>query len=73
MIAEHGLEQACRDSPPIRKGVNLYRGECVYPNVAADLDIDYTPLKSCVYPNVAADLDIDYTPLKSLMENFKCD
>jgi alanine dehydrogenase len=46
MIAEHGLEQACRDSPPIRKGVNLYRGECVYPNVAADLDIDYTPLKS---------------------------
>lgn len=46
MIAEYGLENACRESVPIRKGVNLYQGHCVYPNVAADLNIEYTPLKS---------------------------
>lgn len=47
-IAEHGLEQACRISRPVRKGVNLYCGDCVYPNVAHDLDIEYTPLESVI-------------------------
>jgi len=48
MIAEHGLEQACRESKLIRTGVNLYQGQCVYPNVAGDLNIDYTPLESVI-------------------------
>lgn len=48
MIAEHGLEQACRESRLVRTGVNLYQGKCVYPNVAADLDLDYTPLESVI-------------------------
>lgn len=54
MIAEHGLEQACQINRPIRKGVNLYQGQCVYPNVAADLGISYTPLES-VIPNLNPD------------------
>lgn len=51
MIAEHGLEQACRDCQPIHKGVNLYQGDCVYPKVAADLGIDHIPLESII-PNL---------------------
>jgi alanine dehydrogenase len=47
-IAEHGLEQACRISEPVCKGVNLYCGRCVYPNVAHDLDIEYTTLDSLI-------------------------
>ncbi len=45
-IAEHSLEQACSLSEPISKGVNLYLGKCVYKNIADDLGLDYTPLKS---------------------------
>lgn len=45
-IAEEGLEQACIQSPSIRKGVNLYLGHCVYPNVARDLELDYVSLES---------------------------
>ncbi|MHC4905351.1 MAG: alanine dehydrogenase [Planctomycetota bacterium] len=47
-IAEHGLEQACRASSPICKGVNLYQGHCVYHHVARDLEIEYTPLDSMI-------------------------
>lgn len=46
MIAEHGLEQACRKSTAIARGVNIYKGKCVYQNVAKDLGIEYTPLES---------------------------
>jgi alanine dehydrogenase len=45
-IAEHGLERACRESQSICKGVNLYRGHCVYEHIASDLEIEYTPLES---------------------------
>ena len=48
MIAEHGLEQACRENRLVRTGVKLYRGHCVYENVATDLEIDYTPLDSVI-------------------------
>lgn len=47
-IAEHGLEQACRICKPICKGINLYCGRCVYPNVAHDLDLKYTLLESVI-------------------------
>ena len=43
-IAEHGLEKACEVNEVIRKGVNLYLGQCVYESVARDLEIAYTPL-----------------------------
>jgi alanine dehydrogenase len=44
LIAEHGLEGACRISPELKKGVNLYRGQCVYEAVAQSLNINYQPL-----------------------------
>ncbi|MBI9019507.1 MAG: alanine dehydrogenase [Phycisphaerae bacterium] len=43
-IADKGLEQACRNSRDIFKGVNLYMGKCVYENVANSLDLEYTDL-----------------------------
>lgn len=46
MIAEHGVEEACRLSKPLARGANLYAGQCVYKNVAESLDIDYTPLET---------------------------
>ncbi len=41
MIAELGLEEACRQSNAIKLGVNVYKGKCVYPNVAKAFDMNY--------------------------------
>jgi len=46
MIAELGLEEACRQSEDIYKGVNIYGGKCVYENVAKAFDFEYTKLNS---------------------------
>ena len=46
MIANNGLEKACKLSKEVELGVNLYLGKCVYKTVAEDLDIEYTPLES---------------------------
>jgi alanine dehydrogenase len=46
LIAEHGVEGACKRSMDIYKGVNVYNGKCVYENVAKAFDIKYTELKS---------------------------
>ncbi len=46
MIAELGLEEACRKSPDIYHGVNIYKGKCVYENVSTAFGIEYTPLDS---------------------------
>ncbi len=43
-IAEEGLEQACEHSNAIKMGINLYKGKCVYQNVADTFNIEYTPL-----------------------------
>lgn len=48
LIAEHGLEKACRMNQDIAKGVNLYKGKCVYNNVAKSLGVAYTPLDSVI-------------------------
>jgi alanine dehydrogenase len=45
MIAELGLEEACRQSPEIYRGVNIYKGKCVYENVAKAFNIAYVSLK----------------------------
>ncbi len=39
MIAEMGLEGACKHSKAVKLGVNTYKGKCVYPNVAGAFDI----------------------------------
>jgi alanine dehydrogenase len=46
IIAEYGLEEACRKSPDLYKGVNIYDGKCVYENVAKTFGFTYTELKS---------------------------
>ena len=46
LIAQHGLEQACRVSGEIARGVNLYLGKCVYRNVAKSLNLEYEPLET---------------------------
>ncbi len=44
MIADLGLEEACKKSESIYKGVNLYNGKCTYENVAKEFDLEYTEL-----------------------------
>ena len=39
MIAELGLEEACKKSNEIKRGVNLYKGKLVYPAVAEAFNI----------------------------------
>lgn len=46
MLAEMGVEAACKASSVLAKGLNLYEGKCVYAKVASDLDLEYTPLES---------------------------
>lgn len=45
LIAEHGLEEACRRSEEVRHGVNAYAGRCVYPGVARAFDLEWSPLE----------------------------
>ena len=42
-IADMGLEEACRQSPPLARGINTYAGHCVHPGVAHSLAL---PCKS---------------------------
>ena len=44
MIADMGLENACRKNEGLANGVNLYCGKCTNFNVAQSLSLDYTPL-----------------------------
>lgn len=46
LIVDNGLEKACQMSQDLSFGVNLYKGKCVYENVASSLKIEYTPLES---------------------------
>jgi alanine dehydrogenase len=45
-IADYGLEQACRMSDAVAKGVNLYLGKCTYRNIADGHGLEYAPLDS---------------------------
>ncbi len=44
MIAELGLEAACRESNAIRLGINVYKGKLVYPAVAEAFNMPYHPV-----------------------------
>ncbi len=48
MIADMGLEGACKASEAIYKGVNVYLGSCTYNNVAKAFDIQYTELNKLI-------------------------
>jgi alanine dehydrogenase len=41
MIAELGIENAARKSGAIKLGINIYKGKCVYNNVAKALNLPY--------------------------------
>ena len=43
-LAEQGLEHAVRVDPALARGVNTYRGECVYQPVAEAHGLAFTPL-----------------------------
>jgi alanine dehydrogenase len=45
-IAEAGLEEACKRSEDIRKGVNTYKGHIVYSNVAKAFDMPFVNIDS---------------------------
>jgi len=44
MIAEMGIENAAQKSAAIKLGVNIYKGKCVYQNVAKAFSIPYFPI-----------------------------
>ncbi len=48
MIADFGLEAACRKNDGLANGVNLYCGKCTNKNVADSLGLDYTPVAALV-------------------------
>ncbi len=48
MIADLGLEEACKKSEAISKGVNLYNGHITYHAVADAFGMKYTDLKSLI-------------------------
>ncbi len=44
MIAKVGVEESCLTDHAFKLGVNIYKGDLVYEQVALDLDLKYTPL-----------------------------
>lgn len=48
LLAEHGLEGACRVSAPLARGVNTYQGRCTYPGVAAAFGLEHKPIASLI-------------------------
>jgi len=48
MIAEMGLEKAIRASNAVKLGVNVYKGRCVYNNIAKTFSIPYFPVESLI-------------------------
>jgi len=44
-LANKGWKQACKDSEPLRKGLNVVEGKIVYKAVAHAFDMPYTPLE----------------------------
>ena len=44
MIASNGVEKSIMQDAPLRLGVNVYKGQLVYEQVARDLDLPFTEL-----------------------------
>ncbi|MBI3653250.1 MAG: alanine dehydrogenase [Acidobacteria bacterium] len=47
-LANRGVEAAIKRDPHLRRGVNTYKGKCVYEAVALDQGIEYTPIDSLI-------------------------
>ncbi len=48
LLAGKGVEDAVKESAALRKGLNIYKGHCVYEHVAESLDLEYTPLETLI-------------------------
>ncbi len=46
LLADRGIEGGCRESTALCRGVNIYRGHCVYENVASAVGVEYVSLES---------------------------
>ncbi|NOY80224.1 MAG: alanine dehydrogenase [Kiritimatiellaeota bacterium] len=46
LLADRGTQEACRESKALCRGVNIYRGHCVYENVASAVGVEYVSLAS---------------------------
>jgi len=44
MLAKNGVEKSIMQDEPLRYGVNIYKGQLVYEQVALDLDLPFTEL-----------------------------
>lgn len=44
MIANMGIDNAAKADPALKLGINVYKGDLVYQQIATDLDLPYTPL-----------------------------
>lgn len=47
-LANKGVEGAVKSSEAIKKGLNTYKGACVYKHVADAFGIDYTPVEKLI-------------------------
>jgi alanine dehydrogenase len=48
LIAEHGLEEACKNDKALAKGVNLYQGMITYKEVANTFNMPYTNIDQLI-------------------------
>jgi len=46
LLADKGVETACKESIPLKKGLNIYNGKCTCKGVAEALNITYTEAES---------------------------
>jgi len=53
-LANKGFEQAIKDDPGLREGVNTYAGKLTYEAVATSQNLTYTPLESLIDLKAAA-------------------
>ena len=50
LLADMGWEKACTQSPPLRAGLNIVRGDVVYQSVAAAFGLPYVPVDEFMAP-----------------------
>ena len=48
LLAGKGVEGAVKESAALRKGLNIYKGYCVYEHVAESLNLKYTPVEKLI-------------------------
>lgn len=46
-LADKGVERACKETPALGKGVNMYEGACTFENVAQKFGLEYVPVLRC--------------------------